>query len=301
MHLQPLGLQSLHRRGHRRSRIPVHRSVNQRYLVLTGPLLIGHIAKIVVHDLHRILAPHDPVPRSDNLDGQRRSFLNGLLGGHRKGRDDVGVVAHRLPLEKVNLLLGQLIVVGRRIIHRPEGAEGVAGHQRTGFRIESGDGFRPVHIGNLGEGQHPAVTQIQSIPVAHLDNILGNLVEPLHQGHRLLTRYHRKIRPNLLERLQPARMIGLHVVHDYVVDGFGIQFHLIELFEERFRHAVPAAHPVHDGGFLSLDDVGTHRNSVGNGPQTLEQNVVDIRRKAVNTVCHCRNVHNALLTGNLIR
>ena len=227
---------------------------------VAGPLAV------LLQQPAQVLAPDGAVQRADGADVQRGGLVQHGLHLRAVLAHDVGIIAAGV-IQPVAL---EVHLIGEQVaVQCAEGAEGVGGEQRAGGGIEADHDLRPVNHRRHGEGEG---VRAGGQRVALLDDVGAAShihVEEL-ADHRagLGGADHRGLRIAAQHVAQRGAMVGLHVVHDHVIQRTAVQ-HGGQVLLELIGHGV--VHRVQQHGLFVQQHVGVVGDAARNGIHVLEQ------------------------------
>ena len=117
------------------------------------------------------------------------------------------------------------------------------------------------------------LAQGELVAVLHFEQAVGELVETAHHVERLLVADNLHPGIELLDECQRAAVVGLHVVDHHVVE-LAVAQHFAKVLKE--RHEEVHFNGVDEAGLFIVDEISIVADTVGQGPEALEERLVTI-------------------------
>ena len=247
----------------RHRRVAVHRSVRDHDAVLLR--LIAAPEQVLSDEIADVAPPDEAVQRADHLDvepgrlRQQRLHLRAVLA------DDIRVVAARL----VKVIALKIDLVGEnRAVQRAEAAERVCGKQDLVGQVVRHHDLRPVHHRRHDEGQlvaagfqHVALRDDMGV---RLDVEREELLD--HRDDlRVTDNLHLRVARD--ELLQRGGMVGLHMVHDDVIERAAAE-RMLDVLEEHAAHGL--VDRIEQDGLFIQQKIGVVGNALRDAVDALK-------------------------------
>ena len=204
--------------------------------------------------------------RADGLDFDAGGLLQQRLYLRAVFAHNVGEIPAR-----IGQPLGfKIIFIGKQpAVERAEGAESIRGEEHLVRHIVGHHRFRPVNHRGHDEGEGMAAGA-QRVALLDDERAAVNLkVEELtDHDDGLCVAHHRHLRMAQHQLGQRRRVVGLHVVDDYIVEHFAVQ-RVLQIFKE--QAADGGVYRVHQHGLLILHEVGVVRNAARDREHVFKQ------------------------------